>query len=91
MIKIYDKWFENYKDGGVTEVTGDNLNDDDLLGDDLYIVGTPEQAIERVNKLKDAYPDIHELWGLFHFPGLPHEKVAESMELFANKVMPHIR
>ncbi len=91
MMKIYDKWFQNSKDRGVTDKTGDELNADDLLGDDLYIVGTPEQAIERVNKLKAAYPDIHELWGLWHYPGLSHEKVADSMELFANKVMPFIR
>jgi len=91
MMKVYDKWFQNTKDRGVTQVIGDELNADDLLADDLYIVGTPEHAIERVNKLKADYPDIHEVWGLWHFPGLAHEKVAESLELFANKVMPHIR
>ena len=61
MMKIYDKWFQNSKDRGVTDKTGDELNADDLLGDDLYIVGTPEQATARVNKLKAEYPDIHEL------------------------------
>ena len=91
MMKVYDKWFQNSKDRGVTQVIGDELNADDLLKDDLYIVGTPEHAIERVNKLKADYPDIHEVWGLWHFPGLAHEKVAESLELFANKVMLYIR
>ncbi|MEM7543446.1 MAG: LLM class flavin-dependent oxidoreductase [Pseudomonadota bacterium] len=91
MMKTYDRWFQNSKDLGVTQVTGNELNADDLLKDDLYIVGTPEQAIERINKLKADYSDIHELWGLWSFPGVPFDKVAESMELFANKVMPHVR
>ena len=42
----------------MTQVIGDELNADDLLADDLYIVGTPEHAIERVNNLKADYPDI---------------------------------
>ncbi|MGE0702793.1 MAG: LLM class flavin-dependent oxidoreductase [Gammaproteobacteria bacterium] len=91
MMKVYDQWFQNSKDTGVTQVAGKALNADALLQDDLYIVGTPEHAVERIKKLKAEYPDVKEVWGLFAFPGLPHDKVAKSMELFARKVMPQVR
>lgn len=34
---------------------------------------------------------INHIFGSFGFPGLPHEKVMRSIELFATEVMPHFR
>ena len=34
---------------------------------------------------------INHVFGAFGFPGLPHEKVMRSIELFATQVMPHFQ
>ena len=51
--------------------------------------GTPDVVIERVKATQDA--GINHIFGAFGFPGLPHEKVMRSIELFAKEVMPHFR
>ena len=42
-----------------------------------------------MNATHDA--GINHIFGGFGFPGLPHEKVMRSIELFATEVMPHFR
>ena len=51
--------------------------------------GTPDVVIERLKATQDA--GINHIFGAFGFPGLPHEKVMRSIELFAKEVMPHFR
>ena len=51
--------------------------------------GTPDVVIERLKATQDA--GINHIFGAFGFPGLPHEKVMRSIELFATEVMPHFR
>ena len=51
--------------------------------------GTPEVVIERLKQTQEA--GINHVFGAFGFPGLPHEKVMRSIELFATQVMPHFR
>ena len=53
------------------------------------LVGTPEVVIERLKATQAA--GINHVFGTFGFPGLPHEKVLRSVELFAKEVMPHFR
>ena len=49
--------------------------------------GTPEVVVERLKETQAA--GINHVFGTFGFPGLPHEKVMRSIELFATQVMPH--
>ena len=51
--------------------------------------GTPEVVVERLKETQAA--GINHVFGAFGFPGLPHEKVMRSIELFATQVMPHFR
>ena len=51
--------------------------------------GTPEVVIERLKETQAA--GINHVFGAFGFPGLPHEKVMRSIELFATQVMPHFQ
>jgi hypothetical protein len=44
---------------------------------------------ERLKILQEQ--GIHHIFGAFGFPGLPHEKVMRSIEMFATQVMPHFR
>ena len=51
--------------------------------------GTPEVVTERLKLTQEA--GINHVFGAFGFPGLPHEKVMRSIELFATQVMPNFR
>jgi len=51
--------------------------------------GTPEVVTERLKLVQQQ--GINHIFGSFGFPGLPHEKVMRSIELFATEVMPHFR
>ncbi|PKB72044.1 MAG: hypothetical protein BZY87_02385 [SAR202 cluster bacterium Io17-Chloro-G6] len=53
------------------------------------LVGTPEVVIERLKATQAA--GINHVFGNFGFPGLPHEKVIRSIELFAKEVMPNFQ
>ena len=51
--------------------------------------GTPEVVIERLKQTQEA--GINHVFGAFGFPGLPHEKVMRSIEMFATQMMPNFR
>ena len=53
------------------------------------LVGTPEVVAERLKATQGA--GINHVFGNFGFPGLPHEKVLRSIELFAKEVMPNFQ
>jgi hypothetical protein len=46
-------------------------------------------VIERLKIVQEQ--GINRIFGAFGFPGLPHEKVLRSIEMFATQVMPHFR
>lgn len=52
--------------------------------------GTPDQIIEKVNARREAIGD-YELNCAFSYAGMPHEKAAASMRLFAEKVIPALK
>ena len=51
--------------------------------------GTPEVVAERLEVYREA--GINHIFASFGFPGLPHEKVLRSIEMFATEVMPHFK
>ena len=53
------------------------------------LVGTPEVVAERLKATQAA--GINHVFGNFGFPGLPHEKVLRSIEMFAKEVMPEFQ
>lgn len=60
----------------------------DFVCRELAIFGSPEEAVERITRLRDevGLQDII-LWT--NVGAMPHDKVSNSMRLFADKVMPH--
>ena len=85
------------KDGNVPpgyEHWANRQNDRDRRDDPGHaglppLVGTPEVVIERLKETQAA--GINHVFGTFGFPGLPHEKVLRSIELFAKEVMPNFQ
>ncbi|MCI0809987.1 MAG: LLM class flavin-dependent oxidoreductase [Chloroflexi bacterium] len=85
------------KDGNVPpgyEHWANRQNDRDRRDDPGHaglppLVGTPEVVIERLKETQAA--GINHVFGTFGFPGLAHEKVLRSIELFAKEVMPNFQ
>ena len=62
---------------------------DEMIASGLALIGTPEQVGERlVRNMEKAGCGI--FMGSFHIGDMPHDKVMRNMELFAEKVMPHL-
>ena len=55
----------------------------------LPLRGTPEVVAERIENIRSM--GVNHIFGSFGFPGLPHEKVLRSIEMFTTKVMPHFK
>lgn len=55
------------------------------------LVGTPEYVVEELENQYDGVGGFGLINGLFQFGSLPDEKVRESLELYADEVMPHVR
>ena len=98
MLKIVDKIGSPVgKDGtipGGYEAWTNRQRDRELAGQPGYDVlptlrGTPEVVAERIEEVRGL--GINHIFGYFGFPGLPHEKVMRSIEMFATEVMPRFR
>jgi alkanesulfonate monooxygenase SsuD/methylene tetrahydromethanopterin reductase-like flavin-dependent oxidoreductase (luciferase family) len=55
----------------------------------LIFAGSPEQVTERIKQEHASSPFDHLLF--FILPGLPYDKMLQSIRLFAEEVMPHLR
>ena len=63
--------------------------DDSGDADIPRLFGTPEVVTERLKQIQEA--GFNHIFSAFGFPGLPHEKVMRSIELFGTQVMPNFR
>ena len=59
----------------------------DAIGKDRFVVGNPEQCIEKIRAFQQATGADHFICRLF-FPGMPHEHIMEELRLLAHEVIP---
>jgi probable F420-dependent oxidoreductase len=59
----------------------------DKLMEDRFIIGGPDQCIERIRRFVDRYGMTHLICRTF-FPGMPHGHIMRELELLAREVMP---
>ena len=58
-----------------------------VMCDNVMLFGSPDDIAERVGKLRDS--GVENLIFFVNFGGIEHQKVLDSLELFAAEVMPH--
>jgi len=63
---------------------------DQLLESGMHIAGSPESVLEQIMKQQKEI-GFGTFVSEFRFGSLPHRSAKKSMELFAKKVMPHLR
>lgn len=61
----------------------------DQISEEFAAIGEPEECVDKLHRLRETFrPQEFMCW--FNTGGmLPHQEVARSMRLFAEKVMPH--
>lgn len=59
--------------------------------ENLGIFGTPDQCIRQIQELDDTIGGMQEFIPIFTFGGWDQQKTIQSMELFAQEVMPHFQ
>ncbi len=73
---------------------GSLIDDADKVGfenfKDRYIIGTPDDACEAIAALRDRL-DVTELTCWMQLPGIGHDDVMRSAELFAREVLPALQ
>jgi len=82
------KGYGFYASGALEGLT--KLSYEDIVQQEIGFIGTPEQVIGQIRKLREQAP-ITELAIVSNFGGLEHWKVLKTQELFAKQVMPAFR
>jgi alkanesulfonate monooxygenase SsuD/methylene tetrahydromethanopterin reductase-like flavin-dependent oxidoreductase (luciferase family) len=82
------KGYGFYASGALEALT--RLSYEDILAQEIGFIGTPEQVIGQIRKLREQAP-ITELAIVSNFGGIEHWKVIKTQELFARHVMPAFR
>jgi flavin-dependent trigonelline monooxygenase, oxygenase component len=62
----------------------------DILEQEIAFVGTPEQVVQKIRRLREQAP-VNEFAIVSNFGGIEHWKVLKTQELFARHVMPAFR
>lgn len=95
LFQNYGKWFGAAADlksdtrlGAMNVASFADIRATDFWRD-IVIAGSPEQVTERLLKEHERAPCDHLLF--FVLPGLAYDKMLQSMRLFAEEVMPHLR
>jgi alkanesulfonate monooxygenase SsuD/methylene tetrahydromethanopterin reductase-like flavin-dependent oxidoreductase (luciferase family) len=65
-----------------------NLDFEELLAD-RFLFGSPDEIAEQIIGYKKRLGVTHMVLGL-HWVGMPHNQVTDSMNLFAEEVMPRV-
>ena len=72
------------------DVRPDMALDWDLLFGRNLLIGSPEYIVEKLEELQETI-GLQELMTYMAMPYIPHSKVMRSIELFADKVLPHFQ
>ena len=71
-------------------IDGSIATDLDKLMKDRFIIGGPEQCIQRLRRFVEQYGVTHLICRMF-FPGMPHAHIMRGLELLAREVLPAFR
>jgi probable F420-dependent oxidoreductase len=71
-------------------IDGSIATDLDKLMEDRFIIGGPEQCIQRLRRFVEQYGVTHLICRMF-FPGMPHAHIMRGLELLAREVLPAFR
>jgi probable F420-dependent oxidoreductase len=62
----------------------------DKLMEDRFIIGGPEQCVDKIRRFVDQYGMTHLICRMF-FPGMPHRHIMRELELLYREVLPAFR
>ncbi len=66
------------------------VNQLEALSQDRFILGNPDDCIQRIRRFVDTFGADHLICRLY-FPGMPHEHIMKELKLLATEVFPAFR
>lgn len=90
LVNYRDEYAGGWKHPLIGREDSTRVDELDEIGRDRFVVGTPDQCIEKIQHFKDTFGVDHFIARLF-FPGMPHEHIKKELRLLANEVMPAFR
>lgn len=66
------------------------VNQLEALSQDRFILGNPDDCIQRIRRFADTFGADHLICRLY-FPGMPHEHIMKELKLLATEVFPAFR
>jgi len=85
--KVYHAWGQ---DKAMPKGDDDLSLDFDELTRDRFLFGSPDEVTEQIVGYNKKLGVTHLMLGL-HWVGMPHNQVTDSMQLFAEEVMPKVK
>lgn len=71
-------------------ITQEEAQDFEKLVEDRFMVGSPDDLIEQIEKFEEHF-EMDSIGLRFHHPGMKHETVQEQIELFGEEVIPSFK
>lgn len=92
---LYGNYIGGYRGRSIYAEPGETLSDEDesagwfdfLWERDHLLIGTPEMVAEKICRLTEA-TGMEDLLTLMWLPGVAHEQIMRSIQLFGDEVMP---
>ena len=85
--KVYHEWGQ---DKAMPKGDDDLSLAFDELTRDRFLFGSPDEVAEQIVGYHERLGVTHMVLGL-HWVGMPHSQVTDSMQLFAEEVMPKVK
>jgi len=90
LVNYRDEYAGGWKHPLIGAQDSTPVNQLDVLGQDRFIIGNPDECIARLRRFKEAFGVDHLICRLY-FPGMPHEHIMRELELLAKEVFPAFR
>jgi probable F420-dependent oxidoreductase len=90
LVNYRDEYAGGWKHPLIGSEDSTRVDELDEIGRDRFVVGTPDQCIEKIQHFRDTFGVDHFIARLF-FPGMPHEHIKKELQLLAREVMPAFR
>ena len=78
-----------YSTQRVKRTLADSANLEQFVESGLYCIGSPDSAIQTIEKYVKA--GVDQIMLLMQFGGIPHDKIMESIRLFGEHIIPHFK
>ncbi len=87
LVNYRDEYGKDWAHPLIGREDGTPVDKLDDLGRDRFLIGTPDQVVRQIERLRETFGVDHLIFRTY-FPGMPHEHIMTELRLLAKEVMP---